>query len=51
MAVALIASWIIGLALAHLSWERFIRNVDRFFPPIKALHLPCYRFDVHRPLK
>ena len=23
---------------AYLSWERFIRLVDRFFPPIKVLH-------------
>jgi len=31
---------------AHLSWERFRRLVDRFFPPIKVLHpLPCHRFD------
>ena len=29
-----------------LSWERFIRLADRFFPPIKTLHpLPCHRFD------
>jgi hypothetical protein len=31
---------------ANLSWERFIRLVDRFFPPIKVLHpLPLHRFD------
>ena len=31
---------------ARLSWERFTRLVDRFFPPIKVLHpLPCHRFD------
>ncbi|WP_346016232.1 maturase [Bradyrhizobium sp. C-145] len=31
---------------ADLSWERFIRLVERFFPPIKTLHpLPCHRFD------
>ena len=31
---------------ARLSWERFLRLVDRFFPPIKVLHpLPCHRFD------
>jgi RNA-directed DNA polymerase len=31
---------------ARLSWERFIRLVDRFFPPIKVLHpLPVHRFD------
>ena len=31
---------------AHLSWERFTRIADRFFPPIKVLHpLPCHRFD------
>ena len=30
----------------RLSWERFNRLVDRFFPPIKVLHpLPCHRFD------
>ena len=33
---------------ADLSWERFIRLVDRFFPPIKTLHpLPCHRFDAN----
>ena len=31
---------------ARLSWERFIRIADRFFPPIKVLHpLPAHRFD------
>jgi RNA-directed DNA polymerase len=31
---------------ARLSWGRFIRIVDRFFPPIKVLHpLPVHRFD------
>ena len=31
---------------ASLSWEKFIRLVDRFFPPIRVLHpLPCHRFD------
>jgi len=31
---------------ARLSWERFLRLVDRFFPPIKVLHpLPLHRFD------
>jgi hypothetical protein len=31
---------------AHLTWERFIRLVARFFPPIRTLHpLPCHRFD------
>ena len=31
---------------ARLSWERFTRLVDRFFPPIKVLHpMPCHRFD------
>jgi hypothetical protein len=31
---------------ARLSWERFLKLVDRFFPPIKVLHpLPCHRFD------
>jgi hypothetical protein len=30
--------------------ERFIRLVDRFFPPIKTLHpLPCHRFDAKTP--
>src|SRR5215471_9992193 len=32
----------------YLSWERFIRLVHRFFPPIKVLHpLPCHRFDAN----
>jgi RNA-directed DNA polymerase len=31
---------------AFLSWEKFIRLVDRFFPPIRILHpLPGHRFD------
>jgi RNA-directed DNA polymerase len=31
---------------ARLSWEKFTRPVDRFFPPIKVLHPPpCHRFD------
>jgi RNA-directed DNA polymerase len=31
---------------SRLSWEKFIRLVNRFFPPIKVLHpLPCHRFD------
>jgi group II intron reverse transcriptase/maturase len=31
---------------AFLSWEKFIRLADRFFPPIRILHpLPCHRFD------
>ena len=31
---------------AHLNWERYIRLVDRFLPPIRILHpLPCHRFD------
>jgi hypothetical protein len=31
---------------ARLSWERFLRLVERFFPPIKVLHpLPLHRFD------
>src|SRR5262250_594255 len=35
---------------AYLSWERFIRLVDRFFPPIKVLHpLPLHRFDAQNP--
>ena len=33
---------------ARLSWERFLRLVDRFFPPIKVLHpLPLHRFDAN----
>ena len=29
---------------AHLNWERYIRLVDRFLPPIRILHpLPCHR--------
>jgi hypothetical protein len=28
---------------ADLSWERFIRLVERFFPPIKSLHPPNYQ--------
>jgi RNA-directed DNA polymerase len=31
---------------ARLTWETFIRLVDRFFPPIRVLHpLPSHRFD------
>ena len=31
---------------ARLNWAKFIRLVDRFFPPIRRLHpLPCHRFD------
>ena len=31
---------------ARLNWEKFIRLVDRFFPPIRRLHpSPCHRFD------
>ena len=31
---------------ARLSWEKFIRLVARFFPPIRTLHpLRCHRFD------
>jgi hypothetical protein len=31
---------------AFLTWEKFIRLVARFFPPIRILHpLPCHRFD------
>jgi RNA-directed DNA polymerase len=31
---------------ARLGWEKFIRLVARFFPPIRRLHpLPCHRFD------
>jgi hypothetical protein len=31
---------------ARLSWEKFIRLVASFFPPIRTLHpLPCHRFD------
>ena len=42
--------WLASLArrsqTARLNWERFIRLVARFFPPIRTLHpLPCHRFD------
>ena len=31
---------------SRLSWEKFTRLVDRFFPPIRVLHpMPCHRFD------
>jgi hypothetical protein len=31
---------------ARLSWAKFIRLVERFFPPIRVLHpMPCHRFD------
>ncbi len=31
---------------ASLTWAKFSRLVDRFFPPIRILHpLPCHRFD------
>jgi RNA-directed DNA polymerase len=31
---------------AYLNWERYIRFVDRFLPPIRILHpLRCHRFD------
>jgi group II intron reverse transcriptase/maturase len=31
---------------AFLSWEKFTRLTNRFFPPIRILHpLPCHRFD------
>ena len=31
---------------ASVTWEKFIRLIDRFFPPIRRLHpLPCHRFD------
>jgi group II intron reverse transcriptase/maturase len=37
---------------ADLTWERFIRLVERFFPPIKTLHpLPCHRFDAKTPAR
>jgi hypothetical protein len=30
----------------RLTWERFRRLADRFFPPIRILHpMPCHRFD------
>jgi len=36
---------------AYLTWETFIRLVDRFFPPIRTLHpLPSHRFDAKTPL-
>jgi hypothetical protein len=35
---------------AHPSWEKFIRLVDRFFPPIRTLHpLPSHCFDARTP--
>src|ERR1700681_2080193 len=42
--------WLVSLRRrsqkARLSWEKFIRLVTRFFPPIRTLHpLPCHRFD------
>ena len=42
--------WLVSLKrrsqMARLTWERFIRLVARFFPPIRTLHpLPCHRFD------
>ncbi len=31
---------------AFMNWEKFLRLVSRFFPPIRILHpLPCHRFD------
>ena len=31
---------------AFLTWEKFTRLTNRFFPPIRILHpLPCHRFD------
>jgi hypothetical protein len=31
---------------AYINWERYIRLIDRFLPPIRILHpLPCHRFD------
>jgi group II intron reverse transcriptase/maturase len=31
---------------AFMSWEKFTRLTNRFFPPIRILHpLPCHRFD------
>lgn len=30
----------------RFNWEKFIRLVARFFPPIRTIHpLPCHRFD------
>jgi hypothetical protein len=30
---------------AYINWERYIRLIDRFLPPIRILHpLPCHRF-------
>jgi hypothetical protein len=42
--------WLVSLRRrsqkARLSWEKFIRLITRFFPPIRTLHpLPCHRFD------
>jgi RNA-directed DNA polymerase len=31
---------------ASMTWEKFTRLTDRFFPPIQILHpMPCHRFD------
>jgi RNA-directed DNA polymerase len=31
---------------AHMSWERFTSQTQRFFPQIRVRHpLPCHRFD------
>jgi retron-type reverse transcriptase len=31
---------------ARMTWERFRRLTDRYFPPVRILHpLPCHRFD------
>jgi hypothetical protein len=38
--------WLMSLQTARLSWEKFIRLVARFFPPIRTLYpLPCHCFD------
>jgi len=35
-----------ALAAVAIAVRRFIRCVDRFFPPIRTIHpLPCHRFD------
>jgi hypothetical protein len=37
---------------ARLSWEKFIRLVARFFPPIKTLHpLPSHRSSLRRGVR
>ena len=54
--IAKIGSWVKQMPQGHLNYYavsgnhpsmRFVRIVERFFPPIKVLHpLPLHRFDV-----